>query len=398
MFSKKLKRVFFTFVVVVLLVCMGVIGITLGYNFVLSQSARFDELEKLADVDKAITVDTPGAVMVVIRRGDSVSDIADQLEELGLVENTMVFELVSKYNGFDSGYLEGTHYLTKDLSYDEMMFYLTQKPKTVKVTFPEGITYIQLKNKLRLAGLLFDEAELDALMNSPREYVSDYSFLELLGDVDPDRDFILDGYLFPDTYYFDINASEDTIIRTFLRNTERKIPRELFERADSLGLTWDEVMTLASIIQQESGRIADMFTISSVFHNRLNSSDFGHRLESCATNNYIREKVGLPPSWYATTEEINTPDPYNTYSSGGLPPGAICMPGLDAIQAALYPEKTNYFYFLSKGNRETAFARTQAEQEANRKKYEEFWNDNPRENPLDEDEDTGDAPETFMDE
>lgn len=375
MLSRKLKRVLIILLVVCVLVVFAVSGITLGYNYVLSQNERFDQLNAdLENGDRKITEKTPGAIEIIIKSGDDTGAIADQLIEKKLIENKLVFIVLSKYNGFDGGYVAGTHYLTPGLSYDEMMMFLCEPSKTVKITFPEGITYIQIKQRLKESGLRFNEDVLDSLMNSPNNYV-DYEFVTRI-PVDESRDYILNGYLFPDTYYFDLNASEDAILRTFLRNTNQKFG-EFYTRAEERNLSWDEVMIRASLIQMEATQgensASDMLTISSVFENRIVQ---GMELGSCATTNYIREKRGQPRVWYATQEDIDDPDPYNTYKYVGLPPSPICMPGTVAIQAALYPDQTNYLYFLADGKGGTEFSVTLEEQEAKRLINEANWENN----------------------
>lgn len=376
MFSKKVSFAVKSLIVVACLIVCGFIGMFLGYNYVISQNARFDALEEaLANGDLVIDETTKGAVMVVIHSGDSISDIADMLKEKNLIKNTLTFTLMSKFNGFDGGYLAGTHFLTADLTYDEMMYILCQEPKVVRVTFPEGMSYKEVKQRLKDAGLSFDEDALDQCMDSPNLFV-DYPFVSSIS-ADEDRDFILSGYLFPDTYDFDMNASEEEIVRTFLRNTNLKLYDEFYERADKLGMTMDEVITLASLIQSETNNTTDMLYISAVFHNRLQSEDPAMQyLGSCATTNFLREQLGLDPVWASTDEDIARNSPYNTYLYQGLPPGPICMPGLDAIQAALYPEPNcNYMYFCARGDGRTAFAVTYEEHLENIETYSGYWTD-----------------------
>jgi len=369
MFSKKLRRAVFILFVVLGVMVMGVVGITMGYNYVLKQN---DRLNAIREAQTEITKDTPNAVMVLIESGDTTSIIAEKLEELTLIENTTIFSLLSKYNGFDGEYQVGTHYLTPDLSYDEIMHHLTLRAKTVTIRFREGLSYIQVKEILRENGLQFNETKLDEMMDSSNDFV-DYRFVEMI-NVSDDRDFILNGYLFPDQYDFDVNASERTILNTFLRNTARKIPEEYYERAAYLGMTMDEVIVLASFIQAEAGGIEEMFDISGVFHNRLKNENF-LKLESCASANYIREIDGLPRVWSATLEDIELDHPYNTYYYQGLPPGPICMPGQDAIAAALYPSNHTYYYFCSNGEGKNVFSATRAEHEQKVAMYSPLWTD-----------------------
>ncbi len=378
MFSRKVSIALKVLIVMTALVLCGLLGVFLGYNYVTSQNARFKGLEQSIDSGElVINQDTPGAVMVVIRTGDTTGDIADKLKEAGLIKNTLAFSIMSKFNGFDGGYLAGTHFLTPDLTYDEMMYLLCQEPEVVRITFQEGITYQEVKARLKEAGLSFNEQRLDECMNSPDLFVN-YPFVSSIATND-NRDFILSGYLFPDTYDFDMNASEEEIISTFLRNMNVKLYDEFFTRAERLGLTMDQVITLASLIQKETTNKTDMLYVSAVFHNRLNSEDSAmNYLGSDASINFLRAQSGLSPVWAATDSDLQLDSPYNTYKYSGLPPGPICMPSLDAIQAALYPEPNcNYMYFCAKGDGRTAFAVTKEEHDANVEKYRDNWNDNP---------------------
>ena len=374
MLPKKLRIALRVLIVLVLLFAFAVAGVIFGYNYVISQEERFDALQEQID-NGTLVIDknTEGAVVLVVEMGDSTGDIADKLLEMGLINNTFVFSLMSKINGFDGAYVAGTHYLIPGLSYDEIMYFLTLEPSQVTVTIPEGTTYVELKAILHEAGLNFDDAEFDECMNSPDLFV-DYDFISSI-EIDPDRDYILAGYLYPDTYKFDVNASPETIIRKFLNNMENKLYDEYYARAEQIGMSMDEVITLASIIQQESGKVSDMMYISAVFHNRLNSDDESMRfLGSSATINYLVELQGGTPSLLHTEAETSIDSPYNTYTNPGLPPGPICMPGLDAISAALYPEPNcGYMYFCATGDGGTAFAVTLSEHEQNVATYSANW-------------------------
>ena len=374
MLPKKLRIALRVLIVLVLLFAFAVAGVIFGYNYVISQEERFDALQEQID-NGTLVIDknTEGAVVLVVEMGDSTGDIADKLLEMGLINNTFVFSLMSKVNGFDGAYVAGTHYLIPGLSYDEIMYFLTLEPSQVTVTIPEGTTYVELKAILHEAGLNFDDAEFDECMNSPDLFV-DYDFISSI-EINPDRDYILAGYLYPDTYKFDVNASPETIIRKFLNNMENKLYDEYYARAEQIGMSMDEVITLASIIQQESGKVSDMMYISAVFHNRLNSDDESMRfLGSSATINYLVELQGGTPSLLHTEAETSIDSPYNTYTNPGLPPGPICMPGLDAISAALYPEPNcGYMYFCATGDGGTAFAVTLSEHEQNVATYSANW-------------------------
>lgn len=374
MLSGKLKVAIRVLIIIVLLVSFGVIGVYFGYNYVLSQEKRIDTLKaNIASGNFVIDETTEGAIPLVIETGDLTSDVASKLYDLGLIDNTLVFSLMSKINGFDGAYLAGTHYLVPGLNYDEIMYILTLKPESVYVTFPEGITYEEMKRRLHEAGLTFSDEEFDQCMDSPN-WFTEYDFVAMLS-LDDERDHVLSGYLFPDTYEFDVNASARTIVNIILANTNAKLYDEYYQRAEAIGMTMDEVMTLASIIQMETSDALDMMYVSAVFHNRLNSDDIGMQyLGSDATINFLRSFSGQRPLFVLSSNDLNIDSPYNTYTHPGLPPGPICMPGLDAIQAALYPEPNcNYYYFCATGDGGMAYAVTLEEHEANVAAYEERW-------------------------
>ena len=374
MLSKKIWVALRILVIILLLFGFAVLGVFGGFNYVLSQDSRFDTLKKgLAEGKYKVKADTPGAVTLVIETGDSTSDIAEKLYDQGLIGNKLVFSLMSKINGFDGAYVAGTHYLLKSYSYDELMFFLTLESATVAVTIPEGTTYVQLKKLLHKAGLTFDDAEFDKCMNSPDMFV-DYDFISKI-EINEDRDYILAGYLYPDTYMFDVNSKPESIIRKFLNNMRGKLYQEYYTRAKALNMSMDQVITLASIIQMETGKPLDMMYVSAVFHNRLKSKDKSLRkFGSSATINYLVEKQGGKTSLLHSDEELAIDSPYNTYTHEGLTPGPICMPGLDAISAALYPEPgCGYLYFCATGDGGTAFATTLKQHQKNIAKYKDNW-------------------------
>ena len=374
MLSKKIWVALRIRVILFLLFGFAVLGVFGGFNYVISQATRFSTLKKgLAEGKYKVTAETKDAVTVVVESGDSTSDIADKLYEKGLIKNKLVFSLMSKINGFDGAYVAGTHYLLKTYSYDEIMFFMTLEPATVAVTIPEGATYVQVKKILHKAGLTFDDEEFDQCMNSPNMFV-DFDFIANI-DISEDRDYILAGYLYPDTYMFDINAKPETIIRRFLSNMKSKLYSEYYTRAKGLKMSMDQVITLASIIQMETGKPRDMMYVSAVFHNRLKSKDKSLRkFGSSATINYLVEKNGGKTSLLHSDDELAIDSPYNTYKHEGLPPGPICMPGLDAISAALYPEAgCGYLYFCATGDGGTAFATTLKQHNKNVAKYKDNW-------------------------
>lgn len=397
--DKKVKNLLVTLLVIVAIILALLWGFSFGHNFVVEQDNRARAIESASlqaklekenqegssealigetsgtDEDLAlpmhVTKDTPGAVEIYIKYGDESEDVANQLKDKGIIDRTTPFNIVAKINGFDGKYQRGTHFVLDGMNYNEIMYNLSLPAETTWVTFPEGSTYTEMKAILKEAGVNFNEDKLDKLVNSPSQFTQFEFISQIPTDVE-DRIYALEGYLFPDTYQFDLNVSEEEILLTILRNTDNKLQNVYRERAEQLGLSVDQVLTLASIIGAESGVPRDQYKISRVFYNRLNA---GWNLESDATINYLRELKGEGPVWAASGEQLEIDSKYNTYKHEGLPPGPISNPGLNAISAALYPsqEDKNIYYFVATGDGGTAFARTKAEHEANIVKYKENW-------------------------
>ena len=192
MLSGKVRIALRILIVIILLFGFAVGGIYVGYNYVISQDKRFNSLKTDIEAGKyKIKADTEGAVTVVIKNGDSTSDIADKLYDQGLITNKFLFSIISKLNGFDGAYVAGTHYLLRGFSYDELMYFLTLEPEAVKVMIPEGATYYEIKKILHDAGLNFDDEEFDRCMNSPNLF-TDYEFVSQI-EIKEGRDFILSG-------------------------------------------------------------------------------------------------------------------------------------------------------------------------------------------------------------
>ena len=369
--SRKITRTLSFIVILFLLIGVTAAGFYFGLNYVLSQNSRFEKLEQefSSSGDRAIDKDTPGAVEIVIARASDTKKIAQLLSDKKIIKNTFMFTILSKFNGFDGAYMAGTHYVLPDMGYDEIMYVLSQKPHAVRVTFPEGLNYLEVKQRLKDAGVRFDEAVLDSMMSNPQLFL-DYSFVTDI-EKKEGRDWLLQAYLFPDTYEFDVNTDEETIIKTFLNNTSSKLTDEYYERAAYINMSMDEVLTMASIIQMECGVIEEMRTVSGVFYNRIKAD---MTFSSCATINYLRKEDGLDPKLWLLNSDIYMYEDnlYNTYLYKGLPPGPICAPGDFAIKAALWPEQHKYMFFSAKGDGSNAFATTIEQQDKNIAYYQKL--------------------------
>ncbi|HZK42576.1 MAG TPA: endolytic transglycosylase MltG [Clostridia bacterium] len=372
---RRIAKPLIILLIIVLLVGVVLAGFGLGYRYVREQDKRMAYLKGLFDARgfSPFDEDTPGAIEVYVEQQSKTHDIALMLKDKGLIGSTFAFEFLSKFNGFDGQYQYGTHYLLEDMSYDEIMVILTNQPQPVTITFPEGMTYQQMKEKMLEAGMSFNPDLLDAMVKQPGLF-ADYSFVPLIEQT-PGREWLLQGYLWPDTYRFDVNSTEQDIIRIFLNNTERHIRvGGYMEKAEKMGMSLDRVLTLASIVQQE-GPIDEMPKIAKVFLNRLERE---MPLQSCATINYLRAEENREPQLWILNSDIERyrDNFYNTYRHQGLPPGPINSPGTVAIEGVLWPatERTwgganAYLFFVAKGDGTNDFSKTAEEHQAKADRY-----------------------------
>lgn len=226
--------------------------------------------------------------------------------------------------------------------------------KTVRITFPEGSTFAQMAEKLEANGVCTVQ-ELMGVVNS-----YDYSKFPLVAAIpeDENRCFRLEGYLFPDTYDFLTNSDPEDVLGKMIRNTENRITDAYRARAKELGYTMDEVLTIASLIQGEAGNPQEIGKVSSILHNRLKA---GMKLEVDASINYVEKWI--KPFISGDINRYNSY--YNTYKCAALPSGPICNPGIDWIKAALYPEDTDYLYFVNDANGNYYYASTYEEHQEN---------------------------------
>lgn len=330
-----------------------------------------------SDSNVVITVDPDKAISVEIPLGANTSTIADILKEKDLIKSPFYFKLLSKLNGYDGTYKSGVHVLSKDLDYEDIMKVLSSNPVSTSFRIPEGSTTKQIVEILTNKKLITDSNKFIDTLN--KEAVS-YKFLENL----PKRDTRLEGYLFPDTYEIGLSAAEKDIMKLMLDNFNNRFKPDYYEKAQNLGLTIDQVITVASILEKEANNFKDRSMIAQTFYNRLSSKDKTlNKLQSCATVQYIyfnrlkdipEADLNRVAQGKLLDKDTSIDDPYNTYKNAGLPIGPICSPSLESIDAALNPDieaKNNgYFYFVAKGDGTHDYSRTFSEHEAKRARYQ----------------------------
>lgn len=347
--GKKRKRRFLRFLIFVV-ICMALFFASayISYSYLTKYGIEY--------VSKGtIYIPREEQIEIEIPEGYGTGDIAELLHEEGFVEYPWLFRFLSKLNGYDGKYKAGKHIISKKLNYEGLMLILTSNPvsePTQDVRIPEGFTVVELIDYLSERGYV-DRDKFEALCKTKFDK---YKFLQ---DV-PDREYPLEGYLYPDTYKMELDWTEEEIVDRLLREFDSVFKPEYYKRAEELGMTVDEVVTLASIIEMEAKYLSDYKTISSVLHNRLKSHEYPY-LQVDVTLQYARIMAGLGRIQQLTNKDKEIDSPYNTYTNKGLPPGPICSPRVEAIEAALYPEDTNYYFFFATPDGTVIYSETLSE-------------------------------------
>ncbi len=285
--------------------------------------------------------------IITIPRGASSSRIGEILEEAGIINSALVFRFHLRFNDLDGKIQAGNYVLSPVMSMEEVIEKLLKGDavfETVRFTVPEGLFLTDIATRLEDRGLV-DAQRFIQLANDLDLW--DYWFID---EIPPGLDYPLEGYLFPNTYevFADVEDMEKEIIRLMLRQFDRVFTQEWRDRAEEMGMTVHEIVTMASIVEKEAVVAHEQAKIAGVFYNRLDRDLWPRRvLESCATVNYVLGTFSRQP----TLIELEIDSPYNTYRNPGLPPGPIAAPGRGALEAALYPDREKpYLYFRAKGD------------------------------------------------
>ncbi|OGI22312.1 MAG: hypothetical protein A2808_00935 [Candidatus Moranbacteria bacterium RIFCSPHIGHO2_01_FULL_55_24] len=289
--------------------------------------------------------------------GERVLALGERLETEGLIVSRYAFawEIVKEKK--TASLIAGEYLLSGTETIQEIVHKLTSGEtvsRDIKVTFPEGWTIDMMAERLTKNGLPGDAFRTMARKPDPN-LRQEYAFLSGLP-----AGATLEGYLFPDTYRFAPDATADTIIQAMLGNFGKRVNTELREAARAKGKSLFEIVTLASIVEEEGRSDRDRGMISDIFWKRL---AIGQPLQSDATVNYVLGTYKDQP----TLADLESDSPYNTYKHAGLPPGPISNPGLVSLRAAIFPIDNPYYYFLNNiETRETVFSKTFEEHVANR--------------------------------
>lgn len=298
--------------------------------------------------------------IIYIPEGSSVDDIANQLYDEGVIDYVNVFKAYVKISGSENMY-PGDLEITGSMSYSDLIEALTEmreSKETVTVTFVEGITLYDAAQLLEENGV----CDSDDFIYTFNTTIFGYDFENYVTSSTL-KFYKYEGYLFPDTYEFYVGDTTYNIVKRIKQRTNEILNADVISRASELGYSIDEVVTLASIVQRESGDAEQMKNVASVFLNRLANPESYPKLQSDTTYSYINLIKSL-----VTVEYDQMYNAYDTYTCTGLPVGPICNPGLDAINAVLYANDTDYYYFCSNlETREMFYAQTYDEHKSNLK-------------------------------
>ncbi|MGI6315718.1 MAG: endolytic transglycosylase MltG [Christensenellales bacterium] len=325
-------------------------------------------------LDPVSSVEEETVLLVEIPRGSSVSSIGKILKNNGLIRNARVFSVYVQIRGYGSKMKAGTYILSTSMTLDTLMEKLSTGAGSSSVTkflVVEGMTVEDMAVSLKEQGVIDSVSDFLSLCREP----DTFRYNTLLGQVEEgvlaSRTYALEGYLFPATYEIYVGSKPSVLIDRMLSKCKEIMSQARMDRAANMGMTPDQVIILASILEKEA-LPADFAKVSAVFHNRI---DAGMRLQSDVTVKYVlrTDKIVL------TAADIATVSPYNTYLVDGLPAGPICNPSEKAIDAVLYPDPEmrdgGYLYFVSTdpASGELEFNKTLAEHQAAVEKYRPLW-------------------------
>jgi len=278
-----------------------------------------------------------------ILKGSTLIDVSAELYDKKVIKNKSSFILAVKILGYEKDIPAGKfNIVNASTNYNLINNLINSVNVSKKVTILEGWSINEIAEKLHTSIKIDKKSFVNASRNE-----------NLLKKWDVNSD-SFEGYLFPNTYQFTEDETATEIINKMVSEYKKNITKKMRDRMSKMGLTENEVLTLASIIEGEAIYDSERPRISGVYHNRLNK---GMRLQADPTIQYI---INDSPR-RLLNKDLKIKSPYNTYLNHGLPPGPINNPGIESIKAALYPEEIDYLYFVAKGDGYHTFSKTEKE-------------------------------------
>lgn len=299
-----------------------------------------------ASDEPAQTKETGAQVYFTVRPGMSVSEIGEELYERGVIDSEFEFWWTAKLNGFENKVKSGTFALQKGMDpRDALETLVYGSTVVIRFLIPEGFSVRDIAARLEEEGIV----NADEFMEYAKTY-RPYSYVEEHEDVR----YAVEGFLFPDTY--EINGSFDVsrIMEMMAENFDRRLTKEMRDRAEEMDLSIYELVTLASLVEKEAYHDEDRPIIAQIFLKRLR---LGMPLQADPTVQYLLDE----PKEDLLLHDTEIESPYNTYQNVGLPPGPIANPGTASMMAVLHPAKTNYLYFVADRNGNNYYATNYAD-------------------------------------
>ena len=293
--------------------------------------------------------------IVHVSRGTSIQALGRQLRQEGFILSSLTFRALVWLEGPHATVKAGEYKFRGAVSLAAVARHLLEgRVLQYQITIPEGLTAREV------AALLASKGEVDE-----EEMIQAARRTEWIADLDPGA-LDLEGYLFPDTYRFARGSSAEEVVRTMVERFREVFAEPWRRRAAEFGMTPREIVTLASLVEKETGASEERPTISAVFHNRLR---LRMRLQCDPTVIYALEREGRYRGTLSR-RDLAFPSPYNTYVAAALPPGPIASPGSAALEASLYPADVDYLYFVSMNTGRHFFSRHLKDHQAAVQRYQ----------------------------
>ena len=289
---------------------------------------------------------------ITINQGESLSIISSKLLKNGVIANENLFGMATKIMGLEKSIRVGSYRLNDvRVNKDIINRLVYGSPEVKKVTILEGWNIKQVSRHL--------SKEMNFEYDSLLKVIDNKDFIQSL-ELEIDN---LEGYLYPETYYFFDGEREHSVIKRLVNEYRKFWSNKNITKADSMNLTQHQIVTLASIIEGEAIYDSERPIISAVYHNRLNK---GMKLQADPTVQYIIEDGPRR----LLNKDLRIKSPYNTYLYQGLPPGPINSPGFKSLKAALYPEENDFLYFVAKGDGYHTFSKNEKEHERAKRAFQ----------------------------
>lgn len=287
--------------------------------------------------------DYPDSVTIEVKKGATVSTVGLRLSREKIIANYLYFRIYYRLFFAGASIKSGEYQFDRPMTIKEVIEMLTQGRVVLhKVTIQEGLIIKEIAALLEQARGISAESFIKAANN-----------MTLVQDLAPGAD-SLEGFLYPDTYHVRRDTDANDMVRLLVNKFKENFTDSMKWRAEKLGMSIRQVVTLASLIEKETSSREERFLISSVFHNRLK---LGMTLGCDPTIIYALKRMGKYTGKLGW-KDLKLDSPYNTRLYSGLPPGPICNPGYASIEAALFPENTQYLYFVAKNPQSHYFSKT----------------------------------------